>query len=265
MPSRHVTSERFGANPPTRNRVYDRAVLPPLTIGGSLRYDIVRRRLQELPIRSVLEIGPGMGALAARLALRYEYVGVELDAESARIATSRLTRLGRGRIVNGTSADIDESFDLVCAFEVLEHIEDDASALREWRERIRPDGWLTLSVPAWQSRWGSLDEHAGHFRRYERAQMRSLLLESGFERPEVLSYGFPLLTSLQPVWNALSARGPGLPTLDARTRASARFLQPSMWSGYARHAVSLPFAWLQRPFLGSRRGIGFVVFAQRSD
>jgi SAM-dependent methyltransferase len=206
-----------------------------------------------------------MGALAARLALRYEYVGVELDAESARIATGRLARLGRGRIVNGTAADLGESFDLVCAFEVLEHIEDDVGALTEWRERIRPRGWLALSVPAWQSRWGALDEQAGHFRRYERAQMLSVLSESGFERPEVLSYGFPLLTSLQPVWNALSARRSDLPTLDARTRASARFLQPRMWSGYARQAVSLPFALLQRPFLGSRRGIGFVVFAQRSD
>jgi len=240
-------------------------MLPPLTVGGSLRYDIVRRHLRDLPIRTVLEIGPGMGALATRLARRYEYVGVELDAESARIAGNRLAKVGRGRIVNGTVAGVAETFDLVCAFEVLEHIEDDAAALREWRERIRPRGRLVVSVPAYQSRWGALDDHAGHFRRYERPQMLSLLNDTGFDTAEVVSYGFPLLTSLQPVWNALSARAGALPTLDARTRASGRFLQPPALTGYAREAVALPFAWLQRPFFESDRGIGFVVFAQRSD
>jgi SAM-dependent methyltransferase len=240
-------------------------MLPPLTLGGSLRYDIIRRRLRELPVRTVLEVGPGMGALATRLALRYDYVGVELDAESARIAADRLARVGRGRIVHGMTADVAGAFDLVCSFEVLEHIEDDAGAVREWRELIKPDGWLMLSVPAWQSRWGALDDRAGHFRRYEREQMLRLLSDSGFDRTEVLSYGFPLLNVVQPLWNALSARDADTRTIDARTRSSARFHQPSKWSGYAREAVASPFAWLQRPFLHSRRGVGFVVFAHRRD
>ena len=206
-----------------------------------------------------------MGAVAARLSQEYDYVGVEIDPESAIIARKRLAPSGRGKIVTGTPADIDRVFDLVCAFEVLEHIEDDAGALREWRDRIRPGGWLALSVPAWQSLWGGHDERAGHFRRYERASMSSLVEVAGYESQEVISYGFPLLTLLHPVWNALSARAAKAPTLQERTEASGRFRQPPFWSGPVTQAASIPFAFLQRPFVHTRRGTGLVVFARRAD
>jgi SAM-dependent methyltransferase len=240
-------------------------VLPPLTVSGWLRYDLVRRWLQSRSISSVLEIGPGMGALGVRLALRYEYVGVELDGKSARIAAERLAQIGRGRVVVGTPDVLVERFDLVCAFEVLEHIEDDAAALRDWRERIRPGGWLALSVPGWQHRWGAHDVRAGHYRRYERDQMLALLSDAGFVAGHVLSYGFPLLTSFHPLWNALSARAEKEASLEARTQASGRFRQPPAWLGHATRLVAAPFAILQRPFVDSQLGTGLVALAQRDD
>ena len=238
---------------------------PPLTISGWLRYEIVRRRLRLLGTRSILEIGPGVGGVAVRLARDYDYVGVEIDPESAGIVRQRLARAGRGRVVTGRPAEVEGVFDLVCAFEVLEHIEDHLGALRDWRDRIRTGGWLALSVPAGQARWGDHDVRAGHFRRYERESMLTLLGEAGYDRPEVISYGFPLLTSLQPAWDALSARAAKAPTLQERTEASGRFRQPPAWSGYVTQVVSLPFAFLQRPFASTRLGTGFVAFARRAD
>jgi SAM-dependent methyltransferase len=240
-------------------------VQPPLTLSGWHRYDIVRNRLAALPVRSILEIGPGLGGVGARLAVDHYYVGAEVDPESARIASERVARAGRGRIVTGTAADTREQFDLVCAFEVLEHVEDDAAALVEWRAQITSGGWLVLSVPAWQRRWGAHDEHAGHFRRYEREELASLVSRAGFSEVEVLEYGFPLLSALHPLWNALSGRAGREDSLEARTHSSGRYRQPPPWAAIITQFVALPFVRLQRLFIDSDHGTGFVVFAQRDD
>jgi SAM-dependent methyltransferase len=236
---------------------------PPLTLSGWLRYAIVDQRLRALPVRTILEIGPGVGALGARLARRYEYVGIELDESSAEIAATNLRRVGAGKIVTGTANELRETFDAVCAFEVLEHVEDDLGALRTWCKRVRPGGWLVLSVPAWESRWGGHDVRAGHFRRYEPEGLLALLADAGFEQTTVLAYGFPLLSALAPVWNALSSRAAKEPTVDARTRASGRFRQPPRWTAPATMLLSAPFRLVQRPFVHSRRGTGLIAFGQR--
>src|SRR5262249_14872104 len=98
--------------------------------------------------------------------------------------------------------------------------------IQEWRQRINTDGWLVLSVPARQDKWGALDSAAGHFRRYEREDFERLVAGAGFDRIEILSYGFPLMNAVQPIWNAMSVRRGIGSTIDARTRSSARFLQP---------------------------------------
>ena len=103
-----------------------------------------RRGCCRPPDRSiVLEVGCGQGGFGARLAQRYAYVGVEPDAISCAVAEQRLAAAGgRGEVRNGDLSVVgaDEMFDLVCAFEVIEHIEDDADALRSGRTRLRPGG-----------------------------------------------------------------------------------------------------------------------------
>jgi len=236
----------------------------PLTISGWLRFDLVQRRVAVLDVQSVLEIGPGVGGFASRLAREYAYVGVELDPQTAAIAAARLAAVGAGEVIaGGPDAVGPRCFDLVCAFEVLEHIEDDSAALLEWCERVRPGGWLMLSVPAGRRRWGAHDEAAGHFRRYERGQLTALLQGARLEEIEFLNYGFPLLTALRPLWARLSSRAQLGPTLEARTRASGRFRQPSRWLGWATAAVAAPFRIVQRPFVRSDLGTGYVAVARR--
>jgi SAM-dependent methyltransferase len=233
-----------------------------LTLSGWLRYDLLRRWLGQHDIASVLEIGPGLGALGALIAAHYRYVGVERDAVSAEIAARNVG--SAGRVITGTPESVEEEFDLVCAFEVLEHIENDVDALRLWRQRVAPGGWLIVTSPAKMKLWGAHDERAGHFHRYERAEIASKFEAAGLRDVTAQIYGFPLLSALHPIWNGLSARASKEATIDDRTLASGRFRQPPKWLGAVTRSAAIPFAYAQRPFLDSNIGTGVFVSGRRA-
>jgi SAM-dependent methyltransferase len=240
---------------------------PPLTLNAWLRYDLIERTLSGLdPLESILEVGAGRGALGARLALRYRYVGVEPDEQSCADAKEVLGRLGSGEMVCGdvTALAREETFDAVCAFEVLEHIEDDAGALRAWRERVRPDGWLIMSVPLYQRRYAAADRFVGHFRRYDPEPLADLLRETGFADVRIQTFGFPLGHVLETSRNLLARVAKPDESREARTRASGRRFQPSGRAGLLTQAMSAPFRLLQRPFYDTRLGAGLFAVARRS-
>jgi SAM-dependent methyltransferase len=240
------------------------APLPPLTLNGWLRYDVVARALAGLgDVRTVLEVGAGQGAVGARLAARYRYLGVEPDRSSFERARPRVESRGGRILASDLSALQEGGFDVVCAFEVLEHLEDDLAAVAEWRERLRPGGWLLLSVPAWQRRFGAADHKAGHYRRYDREPLRALLANAGLDEIALWTYGFPLGYVLQPSWNRLAAREAGGGSMAERSAASGRWLQPSERLGWVTRAVSAPFRLAQRPFAQTDLGTGFVARARR--
>jgi SAM-dependent methyltransferase len=238
--------------------------LPPLTLNAWLRYELVERTLARLPnVSSVLEIGCGEGALAARLARRFSYVGVEPDAAACARARERVGGTG-GEIVLGdvSALPAGSSFDLVCAFEVLEHLADDAGALRSWRERLEPGGRLMLTVPADPAHFGSADRRVGHVRRYEPIGLRDLLAASGYADPEVRRFGFPLGNALELGRNALARVDRGEGRQGERTAASGRWRQPPDQLGWATQAATAPFRYVQRRF-DPDRGPGLFALARR--
>jgi SAM-dependent methyltransferase len=229
-----------------------------------MRWDHVQRLLPRLDVRTVLEIGAGGGAVAARLAERYDYLGLEPDPESFARAETRLTALGRGRIlpIGIEELEPDARFDLVCAFEVLEHVEDDLGALRAWRGHVRDGGWILLSMPAHQRRFADHDRVVGHYRRYDPAPTAALLREAGYTDPVVLTCGFPLGYALEVARNAIGRRHGTGASMEEQTAASGRWLQPPDEIGWLTAAVAAPFRLLQRPFAHSGLGTGLVVLAQ---
>ena len=236
----------------------------PLTPNAWLRYDVVTRMLPA-GVRDVLEVGCGQGALGARLAQRYDYLGLEPDQASCAVAQRRIKAAGRGEVRNiGVDALGPAQFDLVCAFEVLEHIDDDAAAVRQWAARLRPGGWLLLSVPAHQRRYGPADELVGHFRRYDPAAITALLASCGLTDIDVRQYGFPLGYALEAARNVISRRrlaAASTRSVAERTAASGRLLQPaSRARGAAAQYGTAPFRLLQRGFTGT--GTGLVVLAR---
>jgi SAM-dependent methyltransferase len=249
------------------------APLPPLSPNGWLRWEVVHRLLPP-PDRAlrVLEVGCGMGGFGARLAQRYSYVGVEPDSTSCAVARQRLADAGgHGEVRHGDLSVVkpDETFDLVCAFEVIEHIEDDHEAMRSWADRLRPGGSVLLSTPAWQKRFGPADEMVGHFRRYDPPVLRSLLTGAGLVDVELVHFGAPLGYVLEAGRNAVgrrrlaSAKAPASSaSMAERSDASGRTLQPSTsWTATAARLGTLPFRAAQRAF--PNHGPGLVARARK--
>ncbi len=83
----------------------------------------------------------------------------------------------------------DASFDVVGAFDVLEHCEPEAQAVTELSRVLRPGGRLLMSVPAYQWAWTDHDEQAGHYRRYTRRRLVRAI-EGGGLVVERATYGF---------------------------------------------------------------------------
>lgn len=245
--------------------------LPPLSPNAWLRWDVVASRLPPAcPETRVLEVGCGQGGFGARLAQRYDYVGVELDHTSAAVASSRVrtASAGSGSVLHGDVSIVEGTFDLVCAFEVIEHIEDDRGALRDWASRLLPGGSLLLSTPAWQRRFGAADAMVGHFRRYDPPVMRALLQEAGLTDVELVHFGAPLGYVLEAGRNAVGRRRLAKQKLEGasmkdRTGASGRTLQPSRpIAARSAQVATLPFRVIQRAFPNS--GPGLVACARKS-
>jgi len=72
------------------------------------------------------------------------------------------------------------STQMVTAFDVIEHLDDDQEALRRIHESLTPGGTLVVTVPAFQFLWGPHDVLSHHRRRYTTARLRHRLEESGF-------------------------------------------------------------------------------------
>lgn len=227
-----------------------------LSVHAWLRWSAVERLLPP-DAHDVLEIGAGLGAFGAMLSRRFEYVGLEPDEQSQRIAFDRT--MGKVRL---ESVEQHEGmYDLVCAFEVLEHLEGDAAALRIWSEHTRR--WLLLSVPMNPDRFGPTDVHAGHFRRYSREGLISTLREAGLIPRQLVAYGFPAGYLLEAIRNMIVSRRTSPEAMQDRTAASGRWLQPPRILRTLTWGLASPFRLAQRPFGSGAYGTGLVALAER--
>jgi len=83
----------------------------------------------------------------------------------------------------------DGTFDLVTAFDVVEHVEDDQRAFTELTRVLRPHGRLIFSVPLHPAHWTTFDECVGHARRYEPTALRGLIARHGLVVEKSVAFG----------------------------------------------------------------------------
>jgi SAM-dependent methyltransferase len=242
----------------------------PLSLNAAMRWSVVKRTVDRLSPATILEIGCGQGAFGCRLAARAKYLGLEPDAASCSVARARLEPLG-GEVRNTGWDDVrgEQQFELVCAFEVLEHLEDDLAVLQAWRDLVAPGGALLVSMPAWPGRFNAWDRRVGHLRRYAPEPTLRLLEAAGFVDASATIYGWPLGYALETARAKIAGRTMAShPTGDQlsnreRTAKSGRTLQPNEVLGTVVQVAVLPFIAAQR--LQPRRGTGVVASARRAD
>lgn len=129
----------------------------------------------------ILEIGGGTGFVAAALAK--EGFGVELsDVHANGLCYSKKRGINKLYQFDLFQPPFAEEFDVVCLFDVLEHLHDAAEAVRCLKSMLKPGGLLILSVPAHQWLWSRDDVIAGHFERYNKKKLDEIFHICGVKR-----------------------------------------------------------------------------------
>jgi len=241
-----------------------------------LRRDRILQCLKKLPKGRILEVGCGAGGMLAEFAaMGLQCEALETAESAAQAARERTAQFDNVNVTDVVGDDWEGLFNCVVAFEVLEHIEFDAEAVRQWVSWLKPGGHFLLSVPAHQRRWNASDEWAGHFRRYERDALSELIQSSGLELQQLECYGFPLSNIVQPIRAKVhkSQMEPGCDAAAMRQMGTARSgVERTTERKYSGLLGSLPgrmtvgmFCRLQRLFVGTELGNNFFLHATKPE
>lgn len=148
----------------------------------------------------ILEIGCGTGGNLRMLAQFGTVFGVETDA----YARARAREVSSCEIQAGALPDRipfeGQGFDLVCLLDVLEHVDDDAAALRVVAGRVKPGGLALVTVPAYQWLYGAHDRLHHHVRRYSAARLGRKAGDAGLQVRRLGYFNallFPLIAAVR--------------------------------------------------------------------
>jgi SAM-dependent methyltransferase len=128
----------------------------------------------------ILDVGCGTGANIEMLRQYGEVNGVDISEEALAFCRAR----GIDKVKLGAAEELpyeDQSFDLVTALDVVEHLDNDTAGLKEMRRVLKPGGRLVIFVPAFMFLWGVQDDISNHRRRYTLQQLCKVVSGAGFK------------------------------------------------------------------------------------
>lgn len=140
--------------------------------------------------RSILEIGCGTGYVMSGIAGAFPdaYLnGSEIFTAGLGFAAARLPTVNFMQM-DARNIPFYEEFDVIGAFDVLEHIEDDQLVLAQMRNALKPGGHVVVTVPQHAWLWSAADEYACHVRRYEAVDLHKKLKSAGFKVVRTTSF-----------------------------------------------------------------------------
>ncbi|MEE9415467.1 MAG: class I SAM-dependent methyltransferase [Acidimicrobiales bacterium] len=136
---------------------------------------VIDARLDQPTGLQILDVGCGTGGMLPMLSRFGSVSGLEF--ETSAVARCRRNypdfEVTQGEVPFDVPAD--GSFDLVTSFDVIEHLDDDAKAVRSFAEAVRPGGRVVVTVPAYLWLWSDHDDLNGHRRRYTAGKLAAVL------------------------------------------------------------------------------------------
>lgn len=134
--------------------------------------------------RTILEVGAGLGEFAEQFRDVDRLILTDVDPEAVAVMGRRFA--GRPEVQTrtlalGVAPELDRPVESVVAINVLEHIDDDAGALRSLATAVEPGGSIVLWVPGYQQLYGEFDRKVGHVRRYTPRTLASAVQRAGLD------------------------------------------------------------------------------------
>ena len=167
----------------------------------------------------ILEIGSGTGGNLLMLSAFGRVSALEMDAVARSISAEKTG--GRFDIRAGRCPmDIPflgEKFNLICLFDVLEHIEEDVATLVAIKKLLADGGRVLITVPAYRWLWSAHDEFLHHKRRYSALELREKATTAGLQVEKISYFNtllFPIVAVARLVdrlLGSLSASGTKIP------------------------------------------------------
>lgn len=148
--------------------------------------------------QSLLEIGCGTGYVLSGLSQAFPSValsGSEIFISGLGFASAR-TPSASFMQIDARNIPFENEFDVIGAFDVLEHIEEDVAVLAQVHAALNPRGFMLLTVPQHAWLWSATDEHAHHARRYSAADLHEKIKATGFQVLRSTSFVTTLLPAM---------------------------------------------------------------------
>lgn len=166
---------------------------------AEIKYNLLLKYLKEKKkgSLSILNAGCGSGDLSILLAQAgHRVLGIDPSEEYINLAKERAQQNDMNcKFKVGSIEELsNEKYDCVISTDVLEHIEDDYGAMKKLCQSTKDGGLIIITVPALQSLFGFHDEQIGHFRRYNKKNLKKLVLSQGtLKLSKIRYFGFTLI------------------------------------------------------------------------
>ena len=200
-----------------------------------------------------LDVGCGTGANLEMLAKFGAAEGVDVSDDALEFCKAKGLKAHKGLAESLPFED--ESFDVVTALDVVEHLDDDLAGLKEMRRVLKKGGKTLIFVPAFMWLWGVQDDISNHRIRYTRKQITERLKTAGFEIERATYANW---TFFAPIF-----AGRTLMKITGIKPESENNVNISALNGIFGKIFSAERLWLQNfdfPF-----GVSIVIVAKKSD
>ncbi|MDR9777566.1 methyltransferase domain-containing protein [Rhizobium hidalgonense] len=203
-------------------------------------------------LRSFLEVGCGTGFVLSGIQRRNPHAriaGSEIFAAGLKFAAERLSSVSLMQM-DARNIPFVEEFDVVGAFDVIEHIQEDELVLSQLHAALKENGTLMVTVPQHPWLWSTLDEYSHHFRRYTEAELRRKIEGAGFEIIKNTSFVTLLLPAM--ALSRLVRRDKPVAEIDVRTELQLPAVVNAIFNLLLSCEIALIKAGLSLPAGGSR-------------